>query len=74
MTGPSRAPAVKRWNQGFGVLSAGTPEERVPFLHKETAERVAAAARDLKHLIEVFPDTTTGGWSYRRLPEQRRPS
>lgn len=73
----SRVLATSRWHQGFGVLSPGTREQRVPFERKDTAERIAARAHEAGFtIVEVFEDPATGGWSYRarkppKPPKQR---
>lgn len=68
----SRVLASSRWHQGFGVLRPGTREQRVPFVTREAAERIAARAHAAGFtVVEVFEDHATGGWSYRaRKPPQ----
>jgi len=65
----SNTPATKYWHQGFGVIRQGGLDI-VPFILRETAERIAAqATRNTKIGTRVIA-IDDGTWGYARLFEE----
>lgn len=57
------------WHQGFGVIRGGGVDV-VPFVSRQTCERIAQNARD-KAKVRVFVFQVNDGWGFSLAPPRK---